>query len=115
MTTRANACASASRGCSIRRSGHERRRDAPSGPARRIVLHGQSTASVTTGAAMDFSIATPTNGPDLSPDCRYGIAGFLGPPVVPRDRNLVAGACSQCHYAHLSSYFVISSLTPAAA
>jgi DNA invertase Pin-like site-specific DNA recombinase len=29
--------------------------------------------------------------------------------------SVVAGARSQCHYAHLSSYFVISSLTPAAA
>ena len=30
-------------------------------------------------------------------------------------QTLVAGACSQCYYDHLSSYFVISSLTPAAA
>jgi hypothetical protein len=28
---------------------------------------------------------------------------------------MVAGERSQCHYAHLSSYFVISSLAPAAA
>jgi hypothetical protein len=32
-----------------------------------------------------------------------------------RQITLVAGARSQCHYAHLSSYFVISSLTPATA
>ena len=37
----------------------------------------------------------------------------FGPRV--RQLTLVAGERSQCHYAHLSSYFVISSLTPAAA
>ena len=29
--------------------------------------------------------------------------------------SVVAGACSHCHYANLSSYFVIPNLTPAAA
>ena len=29
-------------------------------------------------------------------------------------QTLVAGARSQCHYANLSSYFVIPNLTPAA-
>jgi hypothetical protein len=64
---------------------------ASGGPVRRIVLRGQSTASVTTGAAMDFSIATPTNGPDLSPDCRYGIAGFLVPRWSPEIRIWLRG------------------------
>jgi len=38
-----------------------------------------------------------------------------GPELLAEQIKMVAGARSQCHYAHLSNMFVISSLTPAAA
>jgi hypothetical protein len=50
--------------------------------------------------------------------CCWLIRRFIDPEAGMRNAvfgGLVAGARSQCHYEHLSSYFVISSLTPAAA
>ena len=38
-----------------------------------------------------------------------------GPELLAEQIKMVAGARSHCHYAHLSSYFVMSGLTPAAA
>jgi hypothetical protein len=95
---------------------HEALKSEDAAPARELVR-----------GLIEAIVLTPENG-RLGVEVRGELAAILRlsgcanekapaerPELLAEQIKMVAGARSQCHYAHLSSYFVISSLTPAAA